>query len=79
MISRLHRISGQLAGIERMIEQDDYCGSVLIQLAAAQKAMQSLSAQILDQHLHACILEQIKDGNGDQAMDEVMELVRKLK
>lgn len=78
LISRLHRIQGQLTGIERMIENDQYCGDILIQTSAAQKALQSVSQMILDTHMKTCVKEQILDGN-DQVIDELSDLIRKLK
>lgn len=78
LISRLHRIQGQLAGIERMIEADQYCGDILIQTSAAQKALQSVAQMILDTHMKTCVKEQILEGN-DQVIDELSGLIRKLK
>jgi len=49
--NRLNRISGQINGINKMIENDAYCNDVLIQLSAVEKAVKSLTSHILDNHL----------------------------
>ncbi|MCH3967979.1 MAG: metal-sensing transcriptional repressor [Atopobiaceae bacterium] len=73
---RLHRISGQVAGIEAMIEDDRYCADVLTQLAAVEKAVRSVSATVLQDHLETCVVEQVQAGNVD-VVDEVMDLIRR--
>ncbi len=74
---RINRIIGQLGGIGNMIEDNRYCGDILIQISAVEKALQSLGFVIMKSHLETCVTEQIKDGN-DKIIDEVMELFKKL-
>ncbi|WP_284550808.1 metal-sensitive transcriptional regulator [Aestuariimicrobium sp. T2.26MG-19.2B] len=52
LITRLHRIEGQLRGIARMIEQDSPCIDVLTQISAATQALRSVTLIVLDDHLH---------------------------
>lgn len=73
---RLHRITGQVAGIEAMIDDDRYCADVLTQLAAVEKAVRSVSAIVLQNHLETCVVEQVQAGNVD-VVDEVMDLIRR--
>ena len=74
--SRLNRITGQLNGIKKMVDEDKYCGDILIQLAAADKAIRSLASVILENHMHSCLVDGIK--NGDTAMiDEIVELFKR--
>ena len=76
--SRMNRIIGQMNGMNAMLGEDRYCGDVLIQLAAIEKALQSVGYLILQDHMNTCVTEQI--GNGDpQAMDNLLELMKKLK
>jgi DNA-binding FrmR family transcriptional regulator len=75
--TRLNRISGQLSGIGNMIDNDRYCGDILIQLSAAENALHSLGRIIMKNHLETCVTDQIKNGN-TQIIDEVMELFDKL-
>lgn len=78
LTNRLHRIIGQLNGIENMIEENRYCGDILIQIAAVEKALQSFGYTILQEHLHSCVIQEVKEGH-DEIMDEVMSLVKNLK
>lgn len=73
---RLNRAIGQLNGVKAMIDDNRYCGDVLIQLAAAQSAIKSVSTSILHNHLETCVVEEIQEGN-TEIIDEVMQLVRK--
>lgn len=56
-IKRLRRIEGQIRGLQRMIDEDVYCIDVLTQVAAATKALQSVSLGLLDEHLRHCVSE----------------------
>lgn len=74
--SRLNRISGQINGIAKMIEDDKYCPDILIQLSACEKAIHSLAAVILENHLHSCVISSIE--NKDYTVvDEIMDLFKK--
>lgn len=75
---RLNRIIGQLGGIKNMINENRYCGDVLIQLSAAESALQNLGYMILKNHLETCVVESIKEGNSE-ILAEVIELMKKLK
>lgn len=78
LTNRIHRIVGQLHGIESMIEENRYCKDVLIQIAAVEKAVQSLGYMILHDHLESCVREKVKKDDSE-VMFEVMDLVKKLK
>lgn len=78
LTNRLHRMVGQLNGIERMISENRYCGDVLIQIAAVEAALQNFGYLILSDHLKSCVVDEVQDGN-IEIMDDVMELVKKLK
>lgn len=69
---RLARIEGQVRGLARMIDEDQYCIDVLTQVAAATKALQSFSLQLLDEHMNSCVLEAAAHG-GDEARQKVKE------
>lgn len=76
MIHRLNRISGQIEGVKKMIEEDRYCGDVLIQLSACEKAIKSLSSIILEKHMYSCIKNEVSKGNLE-VIDEMMSLFRR--
>lgn len=75
---RLNRIIGQLNGIQRMLNENRYCGDIIIQLGAAERALQSLGYMILSEHFRTCVAENVANGN-TEILDEAIELVRKLK
>ncbi len=76
LINRLNRISGQVDGVKNMIEDDRYCGDVLMQLSAVEKAVKSLSSVILERHMYSCITREVKDSNLE-VVDEMMTLFRR--
>lgn len=71
-LKRLRRIEGQVRGLARMIESDEYCIDVLTQIAAATKALQSVSLALLDEHLKHCVAEALAEG-GTSAEEKVKE------
>ena len=73
---RLNRAIGQLGGVKGMLDDNRYCGDVLMQLAAAEKAIHRVSELVLENHLHTCVVEQVRQGNED-VVDEAMDLIRK--
>lgn len=54
--SRLNRISGQVAGIQRMIEEDRYCVDILNQIAAVRSALDALGIELLTDHVESCVM-----------------------
>ncbi len=73
---RLNRAIGQLNGVKAMIDDNRYCGDVLTQLAAAESAVRSVSALVLQNHLETCVSDQIMQGKAD-TIDEVMKLIKR--
>lgn len=74
---RLNRAIGQLNGVKAMIDDNRYCGDVLIQLSAARSAIQSIERIVLQNHLETCVVEQIREGN-DEIIDEAMDLIKRV-
>src|SRR5258707_14860593 len=54
--TRANRIAGQVAGIQRMLEEDRYCVDVLNQIAAVRSALDALGIELLTRHLESCVL-----------------------
>ncbi len=73
---RLNRAIGQLNGIKGMIDDNRYCGDVLVQLAAVESAVRGVSVMLLQDHLETCVVEQVRQGN-DGVIDEAVHLVKK--
>lgn len=78
LLDRLRRIEGQVRGLQRMVEEERYCVDVLIQVAAVRAALDAVALQLLEQHTHHCVQDAIRSGNGDEAIDEVLAVVKRL-
>ena len=76
--NRINRMMGQLGGISRMVEENRYCGDILIQVAAVESALQSFGYLVLQRHMETCVVEQVKQGNTG-VIEEAVELIKKLK
>lgn len=76
--NRINRIIGQLNGIKNMIDDNRYCGDILIQIGAVESALQSLGYIILQEHMQTCVVEEVKNGN-EAIMEEAISLIKKLK
>lgn len=73
---RLNRAVGQLGGVKTMIDDNRYCGDILIQLSAVEKAVRRISEMLLHEHLRTCVVEEIQAGNVE-VVDEVSDLMRR--
>jgi CsoR family transcriptional regulator, copper-sensing transcriptional repressor len=75
LIKRLHRIEGQVRGIERMVDDDRYCIDILTQISAVNTALESLAFEILDDHVNHCVSGAIASGNKREAAAKTEELL----
>ena len=75
LVKRLHRIEGQVRGIERMVEDERYCIDILTQIAAVSTALQSLGFQLLDAHVNHCVTDAIHAGDREAAAEKTQELL----
>ena len=74
---RLSRMEGQVRGIARMIERDEYCVDILQQTAALRAAVDALSILVLEDHVQGCVRTAAARGEADTYVDEVMDVVRR--
>ncbi len=63
---RLKTVEGHIRGIQRMIEQDAYCIDVIRQIQAVQGALNKVSAMILEEHLHSCMITAVRGEDADE-------------
>jgi DNA-binding FrmR family transcriptional regulator len=75
LIKRLHRIEGQVRGVERMLEEDRYCIDVLTQISAVTTALESVAFRILDDHVNHCVSGALASGDVDEAAAKSKELL----
>ena len=74
VLKRLNYIEGHLAGVRRMIDEDQYCVDILKQTYAVRRAIEKMEALLLDGHLHTCVVEGVRDGREEQVIGELLEL-----
>jgi CsoR family transcriptional regulator, copper-sensing transcriptional repressor len=72
---RLHRIEGQVRGIERMVDDERYCVDILTQISAVTTALESLAFQILDDHVSHCVAGALAAGDPEAAAEKSKELL----
>lgn len=77
LIHRLNRIEGQIRGIRGMVEKNCYCPDILIQVAAANAALNSFNKVLLGNHIRTCVAQDIRDGK-DETIDELVGILQKL-
>ena len=77
LINRLSRIEGQIRGIKGMIEKDAYCTDIIVQVAAANAALNSFNKVLLANHIKTCVKDDIQAGS-DEKVEELLVLLKKL-
>ncbi|WNV89587.1 metal-sensitive transcriptional regulator [Umezawaea sp. Da 62-37] len=79
-LKRLRRIEGQVRGLQRMVDNDEYCIDVLTQISAATKALQAVSLGLLDEHLKHCVAQAAAEGGevADEKIREASEAISRL-
>lgn len=77
LIHRLNRIEGQIRGIRGMVEKDVYCADILVQVAAANSALNAFSRELLSQHVRTCVADDLRAGS-EEKLDELIKLLPKL-
>ena len=77
LVRRLARIEGQVRGISRMIEREEYCVDILQQTSALRAAVDSLAVLVLEDHVQGCVRTAAANGDADRYVDEVVDVVRR--
>ena len=79
-LRRLRRIEGQVRGLQRMIEDDQYCIDILTQVSAATKALQAVALGLLDEHLSHCVARAAAEGGpeADAKLAEASQAIARL-
>ena len=75
LVKRLHRIEGQVRGIERMLLEDRYCIDIITQISAVNTALESVAFKILDDHVNHCVAGALASGDPEVAADKSRELL----
>ena len=75
LIKRLHRIEGQVRGIERMLSEDRYCIDIITQISAVNTALDAVAFKILDEHVNHCVTGALASGDAEMAAEKSRELL----
>jgi CsoR family transcriptional regulator, copper-sensing transcriptional repressor len=79
-LKRLRRIEGQARGLQRMVEEEEYCIDILTQVSAMTRALQSVALGLLDEHMAHCVVDAAKAGGpeADAKLKEASEAIARL-
>lgn len=77
LVVRLRKIKGQIEGIEKMVEADDDCSDVLMQVVAARQALKSFSEEMIESHLHECIEGAASASEGRQQLRSLLTVLKR--
>src|SRR5512142_1795212 len=77
LLRRLARIEGQVRGISRMIEREEYCIDILQQTAALRAAIDSVALLVLEDHVGGCVRTAAERGEADAYVEEILDVVRR--
>lgn len=75
-IRRLKILTGQVKGVQRMVEKEEYCIDILCQTGAVKQAISGIEDLILKNHLSSHVIEQIKKGKGSKATEEILTIYK---
>ena len=75
LIKRLHRIEGQVRGVEKMVAEDRYCIDILTQISAVNTALEALALKILDDHVRHCVAGALASGDAAESQAKAEELL----
>ena len=80
LVRRLHRIEGQVRGIERMLEEERYCVDILTQIGAVSTALDSLAVKLLEAHVRHCVADALAAGDAavaEQRSEDLLAAVQR--
>ena len=76
LVNRLHRIEGQVRGIEKMVEDERYCIDILTQIGAVSTALETVAQKLLEEHANHCVAGALASGSREQAEEKTRELLQ---
>jgi len=76
---RMRTVVGHIQAIERMIEEERYCVEILKQIAAVQAQLSNISHELTKSHMKGCLTGEIHAGRGEEAIEELAEILKYLR
>lgn len=77
VIRRLRRIEGQVKGIQKMVEEDKFCGDILVQIAAVRSALNNAGGLILENYMKNCLEDHLQGDGEDGNLDQLIDILLK--
>ncbi len=77
IIKRLRRVEGQIKGIQKMVEEEKFCGDILIQIAAARAALNSVGGLILENYMKNCLKSYLDGATEEEDLDKLVDTMLK--
>ena len=77
--NRIKRAVGQLNGVSKMIDDNRYCGDIIIQLSAVSAALNEISKKLFKEHISNCLVSQLKEGKDEEVSNEILNLLKVIK
>jgi DNA-binding FrmR family transcriptional regulator len=75
-LRRLKIIEGQVRGLQKMVEEDEYCINIITQTAAVREALSGVEDLLLENHLSTHVIDQVKEGKERQAVEEILKVYK---
>jgi DNA-binding FrmR family transcriptional regulator len=75
-LTRLNRVSGQIDGLKRMVEREEYCVDIITQTSAVKQALSAIEDIVLQNHLSTHVLHQIKHADEAKAVKEILRIYK---
>ncbi|SFI06858.1 MULTISPECIES: metal-sensing transcriptional repressor [unclassified Bacillus (in: firmicutes)] len=76
VMKRLKRIEGQVRGVQKMVEANRYCVDILIQISAINAALNKVGFSLLERHTKHCVAKALQNGNGEESIQELMNVIK---
>ncbi len=78
VLERLAKVEGHIRGVAKMVQEDRDCPAILLQIAAVQSALSKVSQMVLEDHIETCVTKAIREGHGEEAIQELREAIARL-
>lgn len=75
-VRRLKIIEGQIRGLQKMVEDENYCVDIITQASAIKEALSGVEDLVLENHLSTHVIEQMKNGKEDKAVEEILKVYK---
>lgn len=73
IIKRLRRVEGQIKGIQKMVDEEKFCGDILTQISAARAALNSVGGLILERHMKQCLTSYLEGVSKEEDLDQLVK------